>query len=53
MKLIKRFVLWGWTVLRFWGKEILSQTDECVRVIEETIFEIKLAEFDNSYETEE
>ncbi len=43
----------GWTVLRFWGKEILSQTDECVRVIEETIFEIKLAEFDNSYETEE
>lgn len=53
MKLIKRFVLWGGTVLRSWGKEILSQTDECVRVIEETIFEIKLAEFDNSYETEE
>ena len=30
----------GGTVLRSWGKEILSQTDECVRVIEETIFEI-------------
>lgn len=32
----------GWTVLRFWGKEILSQTDKCVRVIEETICDIKL-----------
>lgn len=32
----------GWTVLRFWGKEILSQTDECIRVIEDAIFDIKL-----------
>lgn len=32
----------GWTVLRFWGKEILSRTEDCIKVIEETIFEIKV-----------
>lgn len=30
----------GWTVVRFWGKEILNNTDECIKVIEETIFEL-------------
>lgn len=34
----------GWTVIRFWGKDIKKNTDECVRVIEETIFEMKLSE---------
>ena len=29
----------GWTVLRFWGKEIKKDLDGCVQVIEETIFE--------------
>ena len=29
----------GWTVLRFWGEEIKKHTDECVRVVEETIFD--------------
>lgn len=29
----------GWVVIRFWGKEILKDTDSCVRVIEEIIFE--------------
>lgn len=29
----------GWTVVRFGGKEILNNTDECIKVIEETIFE--------------
>lgn len=28
-----------WTVLRFWGKDILKHTDDCVRAVEETIFE--------------
>lgn len=36
----------GWTVIRFWGKEILKNTDECIRVIEETIFDIKVGEED-------
>lgn len=29
----------GWTVLRFWGEDIKKHPDECVRVIEETIFD--------------
>lgn len=29
----------GWTVIHFWGKDILKKTDECIRVIEEAIFD--------------
>lgn len=32
------------TVIHFWGKDILKRTDECVRVIEETIFDMKISE---------
>lgn len=28
----------GWTVLRFWGDDIKKHTDECIKVVEETIF---------------
>jgi DNA mismatch endonuclease (patch repair protein) len=41
----KRLNSLGWTVLRFWGKDIKKHTDECVRVVEETIF-------DNFFNTE-
>lgn len=34
----------GWTVIHFWGKDILKKTDECVKVIEETIFELEMEE---------
>ncbi len=33
----KKLFFLGWTVIRFWGKEIMKNTDECVRVIEEAI----------------
>lgn len=36
----------GWTVIRFWGKDILKKTDECIKVIEETIFELNLEDID-------
>ena len=36
----------GWTVIRFWGNDIKKNTDECVKVIEEAIFDIKLGEGD-------
>lgn len=36
----------GWTVIHFWGKDILKNPDECVRIIEETIFDLKLGETD-------
>ena len=29
----------GWTVLRFWGEDIKKHLDECIKVIEETIFD--------------
>ena len=40
----KKLLSMGWTVIRFWGNEIKKNTDECIRVIEETIFDIKLGE---------
>ena len=29
----------GWTVIRFWGKDINKNVDECIKVIEEKIFD--------------
>lgn len=40
----KRLLFEGWTVIRFWGNDIKKHTEECVRVIEETIFDILLEE---------
>lgn len=39
VKIDKELNYMGWTVVRFWGKEITKSTEECVRVIEEVIFE--------------
>ena len=40
----KKLLFMGWIVIRFWGNEIKKNTDEFVRVIEETIFDIRLDE---------
>lgn len=34
----------GWTVLHFWGKDILKDVDGCVKAVEEAIFEKKIGE---------
>ena len=34
----------GWTVIRFWGKDILKNTSECVQVVKEAIFDIEMCE---------
>ena len=34
----KELLFLGWTVIRFWGTDILKKTDECIEVIEETVF---------------
>ena len=34
----------GWTVIHFWGKDILKNTDECVRVIEDAIMDARIRE---------
>ena len=33
----------GWTVIRFWGSEIKKHTEECIKVIEETIFDLTIS----------
>lgn len=40
----KKLLFEGWTVIHFWGKDILSKTDDCVQVIEETIMDLKTAD---------
>lgn len=42
----KTLLFMGWTVIRFWGDEIQRNTEECVKVIEETIFELKMSGMD-------
>ena len=39
----KQLLFLGWTVIHFWGKDILKKTDECVRTIEEVIFDIEVS----------
>ena len=34
----------GWTVIHFWGKDIIKDTENCLKVIEETIFDIETGE---------
>ena len=40
----KRLLFEGWTVIRFWGKDILSNVDECVKVVEEAVWDIEIME---------
>lgn len=36
----KALLFQGWTVIRFWGTDIKKRTDECVKVVEEAVFDI-------------
>lgn len=38
----KKLLFMGWKVIRFWGTDIKEHTRECVKVIEETIFDIEV-----------
>lgn len=38
----------GWTVIRFWGNDIKKNTEECLKVIEETIFNLIMEEEDSN-----
>lgn len=40
----------GWTVIHFWGKDILKDTDGCIKVIEEAIFDLKMSEVEDNGE---
>ena len=37
----KKLLFLGWTVVRFWGKDILKNVEECVQVINEVVWDIK------------
>lgn len=39
----KQLLFLGWTVIRFWGKDIMKNTEECIRVVEEAIFDNKIS----------
>lgn len=43
----KQLLFMGWTVIRFWGNDIKKYLDECVQVIDETVFEMQLGEQDD------
>ncbi len=45
----KQLLFQGWTVIRFWGKDILKNTEECIKVIEETLFELRVGVGDDCY----
>lgn len=38
----KKLLADGWTVIRFWGKDIKNNTEKCVRVVEETVFDLMI-----------
>ena len=37
----------GWTVIHFWGKDIEKYAEECIAVIKEAIFNLKMPEVDD------
>lgn len=51
----KKLMFLGWTVIRFWGKDVLKNLDECMKVIEEEIFKqkIELIEYEDFVETKD
>ncbi len=40
----KQLMFFGWTVIRFWGKDIKNNVEQCVKAVEETIFELEVDE---------
>ena len=42
----KQLSFLGWKVIRFWGNDIRKNLNDCIQVIEETIFEMKINEAD-------
>lgn len=38
----KQLLYLGWTVVRFWGKEIQKNVDRCVKVIDEVVLDMKV-----------
>lgn len=41
----KKLQALGWTVIRFWGNDIKKNLDECIKTIEETIYDQEFNEY--------
>ena len=50
----KKLLFLGWTIIRFWGNDILKNPKQCVRVVEEAIFDglLDSGEYDGEYTKE-
>ncbi len=40
----RRLLFFGWTVIHFWGKDIIKDTEGCVKVVEEAIWDVRFGE---------
>ncbi|TCL60533.1 T/G mismatch-specific endonuclease [Kineothrix alysoides] len=36
----KKLLFMGWTIIRFWGQDIIKSTEACIKVIDETVHDI-------------
>lgn len=41
----KKLLFLGWTVIYFWGQDIARRTDECIKIIEEAIWDTQIGDF--------
>ena len=46
----QKLLFLGWTVIHFWGADILKDLDVCIKVVDEAIFENSLPEADTEHE---
>ena len=42
----------GWRVLRFWGRDIVRNLEDCIKTVKETISQVKLEECIDKYTNE-
>lgn len=45
----KKLLFLGWTVIHFWGQDILKRTDECIQVIEEAIWDSHFNQYPSDF----
>lgn len=41
----KKLFSLGWTVIHFWGSDIMKNTEECIKAIEEAIVDRKVESY--------
>lgn len=45
-KINKKLIYMGWTVIRFWGNDIVKKLEECLKVIDDAIFDNTINEIE-------